>query len=936
MKLTFALLLSSLLAVAPGILPAVASAQDSASFHYEEALKAFDADDLEGAVLALKESLQRDPGLLPSLVLVARIYLHIGEPAAAEESIKRARRLGADVDITWPLRTEALLNQRKYKELLALAPSEGLGAQAQSRVLVHRGHALMEVERFDDAAASFAAAGVLTPGEADPHVANAILALRQGQVYPAEALAIKSTRVAPQSATAWNTLGDVYLLQGRAEESLQAYERALQVDAGHREAGVARAGILIDLGRVDDAAEAISALRTRFPLDPRAAYLESVQLAKQKRWSEARDALERAAALLEELGAEALNESRQLVLMSGLAYYELGQLEQAQGQLERYVKRYPNEPGPRKLLGSILLRNDRAQEAVIVLEPALERAPRDFRLLGLLGSAYMRLGRHDLATSYLETAVRLSGGDPQLRTRLAMSRVGSGFDAQGLGELAALFDSDPVGQQAVGLRLATLYLQRGELQLASQICRSLLEHDPRNATVLNLLGAVQMQAGRFGDARTSFEQALALDGEHVPARVNLGKLSAVQGDLAEARNVFEEALRQRPSSVFAMVQLADVERRSGRIQDAERWLQKAIGADSRSLSATLALVDLYLESDRSADALRIAREAESREPDNLDVLEALARSHLADARQDLASGVYQRMAQSAGFDTQQLLRVARLQAQVGELGAAAYNLSKGLKQKPRHVDTRLLLIEIQTRLGQMELAIDGANALLADEPGLVIAHRVAGNVYLAAGQTDEAARHYRAALEREPHAVNVIGLYRSLARGGQAEPAMQVLTSWLERRPEDTEVGRALAQAHLAAGALDQARDHYRIVLEQAPLDRTALNNMAYILDLQGEPTALDFAERAYRLSPNDPAVLDTYGWLLVRSGRHADGLRYLREANSRASGNPEVLYHIASALAAMDRHDEARRELRKALAASGEFMGIADARALMQRLDGL
>lgn len=51
MKLTSALLLSSLLAVAPGILPAVAWAQDSASIHYEEALKAFDADDLEGAVL---------------------------------------------------------------------------------------------------------------------------------------------------------------------------------------------------------------------------------------------------------------------------------------------------------------------------------------------------------------------------------------------------------------------------------------------------------------------------------------------------------------------------------------------------------------------------------------------------------------------------------------------------------------------------------------------------------------------------------------------------------------------------------------------------------------------------------------------------------------------------------------------------------------------
>jgi cytochrome c-type biogenesis protein CcmH/NrfG len=84
-------------------------AQDTASHHYEEALKAFESNDLEGAALQTREALNKDPAQLPSLVLLARIYLRINEPVAAEDTIKRARRLGADANITWPLRAKALL-----------------------------------------------------------------------------------------------------------------------------------------------------------------------------------------------------------------------------------------------------------------------------------------------------------------------------------------------------------------------------------------------------------------------------------------------------------------------------------------------------------------------------------------------------------------------------------------------------------------------------------------------------------------------------------------------------------------------------------------------------------------------------------------------------------------------------------------------------------
>lgn len=59
-----------------------------------------------------------------------------------------------------------------------------------------------------------------------------------------------------------------------------------------------------------------------------------------------------------------------------------------------------------------------------------------------------------------------------------------------------------------------------------------------------------------------------------------------------------------------------------------------------------------------------------------------------------------------------------------------------------------------------------------------------------------------------------------------------------------------------------------------------------------------------------------------------------MREAYSRAAGNPVIRYHIAAALAGLGRKDEARRELQRALAVATEFEGLAEARALLKRLE--
>ena len=87
--------------------------------------------------------------------------------------------------------------------------------------------------------------------------------------------------------------------------------------------------------------------------------------------------------------------------------------------------------------------------------------------------------------------------------------------------------------------------------------------------------------------------------------------------------------------------------------------------------------------------------------------------------------------------------------------------------------------------------------------------------------------------------------------------------------------------------------------------------------------------------APGDPRILDTLGWLLVRRGDFDAGLKHLREARVRDPRNPEIRFHLASALALGGRNVEARQELTLLLADSPSFPGAGDARALLKELGG-
>jgi Flp pilus assembly protein TadD len=148
-----------------------------------------------------------------------------------------------------------------------------------------------------------------------------------------------------------------------------------------------------------------------------------------------------------------------------------------------------------------------------------------------------------------------------------------------------------------------------------------------------------------------------------------------------------------------------------------------------------------------------------------------------------------------------------------------------------------------------------------------------------------------------------------LTRKGRSAEARGVYQRGLETLPDDTRL--LYARALLAAEQSDvpAAEKDLRRVIELKPDDAEALNALGYTLadrtDRRAE--ALELIERAYKLKPDEPAIIDSLGWIRYRMGDLDASLKALRQAYEKQN-DPEIAAHLGEVLWVKGDREEARR----------------------------
>jgi putative PEP-CTERM system TPR-repeat lipoprotein len=916
----------------PGLSFAADAGTRDGTQYYEAATGLFGKGDYPGAVIQLKNALQKSPDLLAAHVLLGRAYLkqHLG--AEAEKEIKLAMQAGGDNSVTAPLLAEAYLLQFQYRPLLDEVSAEGLGDAAAVEVLVMRGQAHLEIGELEPANQDFKEAARRDPTGVRPVLGQALTALRRSDFATAASLADEALKRAPQDPEAWNTRASVHHAKGELAEALAKYTKALELEPLHRDARVARVAVLLDLGRDAETREDFAYLGEHYASDPRAAYLRALKLARAGDDAGARSHLAEAANLLSQVDTDWLDNNAQLLLLAGTTNFSLGDFEKAQGYLERYVAHNANATGARKLLAASLLATDKADRAISILTTAQIEAPRDPKVLSLLANAWMAKGRHEKATQLLEQAAALPGADSDVQTELAITRLLGGKTEQALGDLQSIVKTHPEAGKA-NLVLAVMYQRRGEFKQAAELAGRLCEQNPKNLTALNLLASAQAGLGDRAAARETYRRALDVDPAFHPAVLNLAKLDLLDGKPGDARERLKEALKHKANDDLILMALAETEERDGKPAEAIRWLEQGRSANGGAVNLRLYLANLLIRDKALDRAQTVVEEAQSRDPESLQVLEAAARLQIALDHPQQARGILKRMADRAAFDAPALVGIAQRQAQIQATDDALYSLSKAVQGAPDYRPARVAALQVALAAGNSGRVDSELEALAARWPDDPVTLQLTGDVAMSRNQPAQAASAYRKALDRQPSSLFTIRLAAALMASRQGNDAAATLRRWVDAHPDDAAARQALAEAEFFLGNLPAALKAYEAAVARDPKNATLLNNYAVVLEKSGDAGALARAREARALAPADPNVNDTLGWLLTLHDQAEEGLTYLRDAQSRDASSPSIRYHLALALAGLDRKDEAKRELDTLLADKSEFGDRGEAEALRRRL---
>ncbi|WP_133511924.1 tetratricopeptide repeat protein [Candidatus Thiosymbion oneisti] len=140
------------------------------------------------------------------------------------------------------------------------------------------------------------------------------------------------------------------------------------------------------------------------------------------------------------------------------------------------------------------------------------------------------------------------------------------------------------------------------------------------------------------------------------------------------------------------------------------------------------------------------------------------------------------------------------------------------------------------------------------------------------------------------------------------DAAMAVYDEALEAFPGDHDLLYARGLHASSLDRLDIMESDFKAILAEDPDSAETLNALGYSLADRTErfTEALSYIERALALKPDDPAILDSMGWVQFRLGNPEQALEYLRKALALMPDG-EIAAHLGEVLWTLGRHDEAR-----------------------------
>lgn len=642
-----------------------------------------------------------------------------------------------------------------------------------------------------------------------------------------------------------------------------------------------------------------------------------------------------------------------------LKRYEKNEMPAAVIQLKNALQQDSKMLAAHLLLGKALLRNGDLKGAEAAFEEAIKQGVNRGEVALPLGQVYLALGRPEAVIE----KILASGLSPALQVEILTMR-GNAYMEVGKGSQAVQsFESaravDPKSPSPLIAEVPML-LANGRLDQAKEKANKALELAPNNAFSWNIKASVLHASFDANGALAAYDKALALDPNHVDARVaraalliDLKRNSDARKDLDFLKTIAEDEPRaaylrsvlasQQGDAKATTLALTEVTRTIdilppawlarreqllmaaalshyglGNHQKAREYLDVIISRNPSNLGAKKLLASIFVDTKDYGRALVLLESLQRASPEDPQVMYLLGTVNLSQRRYVQASQLLEKAAARTGSsDMNRSLGFSQLG--MGQTEQGLTSLEKAFAANPSDTQAGMALATLYMRLAKSEKALKIAEAMVKSDPANLTMMNFLGSLKAASGDNAGARAAYTQVLAKDStFAPSVLNLARLYVGEKRFDEARNLLDGLLKKDSNDYQVLFEFGLLELRAG---RSADAIRHLAKAGNVQRTDPNPTLALIDLylnqrNGEQALTAAKELTGKFSTNlkvQLALARTY----LANGAVPDARTVLTGATRLAEFDPKSQVAIARLQLAADNPEGAAYSVYKALQGS-------------------
>ena len=511
----------------------------------------------------------------------------------------------------------------------------------------------------------------------------------------------------------------------------------------------------------------------------------------------------------------------------------LGKVMLMQGQFQKLLDELKAAPGPQDqgeitlLRANALLGLGNIEQARALFESLLSKNPDH-------AGALLGLARIAVATRQMATATQLI--------------------AQALSKHPA--DIDVLRMQGDLLRM------QGQNDAALLVYGKILALRPENSQTLVDMANLQIQAGKFAEARTALAAARKTSPNSLLVTYTQALLDFREKKFKSALDALQQVLRAVPEHMPSLLLMGSVQMALGSDQQAEQYLQKFLGGNPNNLYASKLLASITLKNGKPDAAIELLGPLLPAAPRDVELLALAGQAQMGTRHYAKAAELFQRAIDVAPQSSDLHTALGMSLLGLGENARATAELENATGIDAGGAKAGILLVMTYLNSKQYDKALTAVTAMEKQRAKNPMVHNLKGGVLFAMHDLTAARASFQ----------------KALALDAAYLPALENLAQidLLEKKPE-------------------QARQRYEAVLARDRKSVSVMNALAKLAAAQGNKAeTVRWLELASAENPDALAPAMSLANFYLGSGQNEKSLLLAQKLQAGNPANPDALALLA------------------------------------------